>query len=122
MAAAPVGQPRNRKFVELKAPEMFKFTKPSQLVEGVLVRIEPTVVNQEGGHQSETLEYMVQMPNGDRLTFLGTNDLNKKIRAEYIGHWHRIRYERDDSSFVKPGQSAAKVFKVDVDPEKEPGY
>jgi hypothetical protein len=33
-----------------------------------------------------------------------------------------IRYETDDSSFQKPGQSAMKVFKVLVDDKVADGY
>jgi hypothetical protein len=33
-----------------------------------------------------------------------------------------IRYESDDASFQKPGQSPMKVFKVLVAKEKEPGF
>jgi hypothetical protein len=113
-------QPR-RKMRELKAPEMFKFTKQGQMIEGVLIRLEPVVVKNESGH-SETIEYTFRVANGERLTFLGTNDLNKKIQPEYIGYWHEVRYERDDDSFRKPGQSAAKIFKVTVAEEKEPGF
>ena len=65
---------------------------------------------------------MLQDDRGQRLTFLGTNDLDKKIQPAHIGHWLDIRYERDDTSFQKPGQSAAKVFKVLVSKEKEPGF
>jgi hypothetical protein len=65
---------------------------------------------------------MLQDDRGQRLTFLGTNDLDKKILPAHIGHWLEIRYERDDTSYQKPGQSAAKVFKVQVSKEKEPGF
>jgi len=37
-------------------------------------------------------------------------------------HLVEILYERDDSSFQKPGQSAMKVFKVLVSQEKQPGF
>lgn len=121
-AATPISKHR-RELVEAKAAEMFKFTRRGEELAGVLLQIEPTVVrNQQGGGESQTLEYMIQLENGDRATFLGTNDLNKKIQPAHIGHFLAIRYEADDSSFVKPGQSPAKVFKVLVSKEKEPGF
>lgn len=116
--ATPINRTK-REWVEAKAPEMFKFTQQGQELLGVLVNIEPITV---GESQTQTLEYTLKNENGDRVTFLGTNDLNKKIQAEHIGHMLGIRYERDDDSFKKPGQSAAKVFKVMVSKEKEPGY
>lgn len=118
-ASTPINRtPHRREFVEAKAAEMFKFTRPGQIVEGTLLSIEPITVKGE----SQTLEYMLQDERGERITFLGTNDLNKKIQPAHIGHFMAIRYERDDDSFTKPGQSAAKVFKVMVSKEKEPGF
>lgn len=121
MATAPVAQaagPQSvRRMVEVKAPEMYQFSKQGQEIEGVLINIEPTMVKDK-----QALEYMIGLPNGQRLTFLGTNDLNKKIHPGHIGHWMKIRYENDDNSFTKPGQSPAKVFKVLVGAEKEPGF
>jgi len=55
------------------------------------------------------------LENGERMTFLGTNDLNKKIFPAHLGHPMRIKYTNDDTSFQKAGQSAMKVFKVEVD-------
>jgi len=116
-AATPMNRPR-RNMQEVKAPEMFKFTKPGEQIAGVLVSIEPTRVNDK-----DAIEYMLVVNDrGDRMTFLGTNDLNKKIQPLQIGHWLDIRYEKDDNSFTKPGQSAAKVFKVQVSQTKEPGF
>jgi len=107
-----------REMVEAKAPEMIKFTRPGQEVAGVLVNLEPVTVKGD----SQTIEYTLQDESGERMTFLGTNDLNKKLRPDYIGHFIGIRYEKDDDSFTRPGQSAAKVFKVFVSKEKEPGF
>ncbi len=103
--------------LEAKAPEMFKFTKQGETLSGTLINIEPTIVKEKNA-----LEYMLQDDRGGRITFLGTNDLDKKIQPAHIGHWLDIRYERDDNSFTKPGQSAAKIFKVMVSKEKEPGF
>lgn len=121
MATIPA-TPIKREWVEAKAPEMFKFTRQGEELTGVLVNIEPTTVKNPEGGSSETIEYMLQDDRGERVTFLGTNDLNKKIRADHIGHCIAIKYERNDNSFTKPGQNAAKVFKVMVSKEKEPGF
>jgi len=117
----PTTMKPRREMVEAKAPEMFKFTKQGQEISGVLINLEPTVVKTDG-RESQTIEFMLRDDRGERVTFLGTNDLIKKIQPDHIGHFLTIRYERDDSSFTKPGQSAAKVFKVLVSKEKEPGF
>jgi hypothetical protein len=72
--------------------------------------------------RSKAVAQNVRRDAPERITFLGMNDLNKKIVPGHIGHWMDIRYERNDSSFVKPGQSPAKIFKVLVAKEKEPGF
>jgi hypothetical protein len=120
MATAPV-RPQEvrarREMQEVKAPEQFQFTKQGQAVSGILISIEPTLVKGK-----EAIEYMFQGENGERFTCLGTADLNKKIHPGHVGHWLEIRYENDDSSFQKPGQSAMKIFKVQVSKDKEPGF
>jgi hypothetical protein len=118
MATAPATpmKPR-REMVEVKAPEQFQFTKQGQTVSGILVSIEPVEIKGK-----PAIEYLFVRENGDRFTCLGTNDLNKKIHPGHIGYAMDIRYETDDSSFQKPGQSAMKVFKVLVSKEKEPGF
>ena|ERR1700726_2378352 len=118
MATAPATpiKPR-REMQEVKAPEQFQFTKLGQKAEGILISIEPVLVKGK-----EAMEYLFQAEGGARFTCLGTNDLNKKLHPGQIGHMIEIRYETDDSSFQKPGQSAMKVFKVLVSKEKEPGF
>jgi hypothetical protein len=127
MATQPVGGPQavrpRRELVEAKAPEMLKFVRQGQEIVGILINMEPiTVKGGNGQSGSQTIEYTILQENGDRATFLGTNDLNKKIHPGMIGHFLAIRYESDDDSFTKAGQSPAKVFKVLVSKEKEPGY
>jgi len=113
MATHPISQQKpRREMVEVKAPELIQFTKPGQAIEGFLRRIEPTLIKGK-----ETLEYLFENEDGFRCTCLGTADLNKKINPNHIGHWLQIRYERDDDSFQKAGQSAMKVFKVLVSKE-----
>jgi len=109
--------------VEATAPEMFQFTKEGQIISGVLISIEPTkITDKKTGDEKAAIEYMLANEKGERITFLGMNDLNKKIVPGHIGHSMDIRYERNDFSFVKPGQSPAKLFKVLVAKEKEPGF
>jgi hypothetical protein len=109
--ATPIGN-RRREMVEVKAPEQFQFTKPGQVLEGFLRQIEPTMIKGK-----EAIEYLFENEDGVRVTCLGTADLNKKINPNHIGHWIQIRYEKDDSSFQKEGQSPMKIFKVLVSKE-----
>jgi hypothetical protein len=116
-AATPISNRPRREMVESKAPEQFQFSKLGQKAEGILLSIEPALVKGK-----EALEYLFQAEGGGRFTCLGTNDLNKKLHPGMIGHMVEIRYENDDASFQKPGQSPMKVFKVLVSKEKEPGF
>ncbi len=113
----PTAVKPRREMQEAKAPDQFQFTKIGQTIAGVLISIEPTTVRDK-----QALEYMLVNETGDRLTFLGTADLNKKVLPGHIGHWMEIRYDNDDTTFQKPGQSAMKVFKVMVSKQKEPGW
>jgi hypothetical protein len=118
MATSPAGQPKpRREMQEVKAPDQFKFDKEGATLEGVFLSIEPKIVNEK-----QVNEYMFQLDNGERATCLGMADLDRKIEPKYLGHFMSIRYERDDGSFQKPGQSKMKVFKVTVDKNIAPGF
>lgn len=110
MATAPTTMKPRPEYERVKAPALFKFAKQGDTIEGGLSSIEPKEVNGK-----IVREFMFDLPNGDRVTCLGTNDLEKKIQAKHIGHPIRVRYTSDDDSFQKAGQSAMKVFEVDVD-------
>lgn len=115
--ATPISSKLRREMQEVKAPDQFSFTKQGQSATGILLSIEPVEVK---GKQA--IEYLFQAEGGGRFTCLGTADLDKKLNPQLIGHFVDIRYERDDASFQKPGQSAMKVFKVTASKEREPGY
>jgi hypothetical protein len=121
MATAPAVGPQDTKsrwtMKEVKAPEQFQFTKQGQIARGILLSIEPVAIKGK-----EALEYLFQAEGGSRFTCLGTADLNKKINPGHIGRMVQVRYETDDTSFQKPGQSAMKVFRVDASDEKAPGF
>lgn len=123
MATAPATPISNKpqdwrgKSQEVKAPEMVKFAKPGQTFEGVLLSIEPTVVNEK-----PSVEYLFEGENGYRFTFLETADLKKKIHPGLIGHWLTVRYEADNTEVQKQGQSAMKMFKVTKSEFKHPDF
>jgi hypothetical protein len=118
MSTQPVSQQRpRREMQEVKAPEQYKFSKLGATIEGVLTSIDQIEVNSK-----PTMEYMFTTENGDRITCLGTADLDKKIQPQHLGHFMTIRYESDDASFQKAGQSAMKRFKVLADKNITPGF
>lgn len=109
---------KRRQMEEVKAPEQMQFTKVGQLAAGILIAIEPVEIKNK-----QAMEYTFMAENGNgRFTCLGTADLNKKLMPAHIGHYCEVRYERDDDSFTKQGQSAMKIFKVTVAKELEPGF
>lgn len=116
-AMPPQTQKPRREMMEVKAPEQYKFAKVGATLEGILISIEPTIVNDK-----PTREYMFKLENGDRITCLETADLAKKISPDQLGHFVTIRYESDDASFQKAGQSAMKRFKVTASKTPEQGY
>ena len=117
-AIPQVGKPRREMGKELQAPDQFKWTRVGEICEGVLVSVEPKLVSGK-----TTPEYLFQRDDGTRFTMLALADLEKKIQPEHhVGYFLSIRYEKDDTSFQKEGQSAMKVFKVVPAKQKEPGY
>jgi len=124
MATAPSTPIRpRREMQEVKAPEQFQFTKQGSMVEGIFLNIEPKDITDKTTKQTKrVMEYMFQLENRERLTFLGSWDLDRKLNPDLIGHFVSVRYERDDDSFAKTGQNAAKIFKVVASKEKEPGF
>jgi hypothetical protein len=117
MATAPATPITRRQMTEVKAPERFTFTKLGQSVSGILLSIEPVIIKGK-----QTAEYLFQQDDGVRFTTLETADLAKKINPQMIGYFVAIRYERDDASFQKHGQSPMKIFKVEKNREKEAGF
>jgi hypothetical protein len=116
--ATPIQQKPRRDYQEVKAPAQFKFAKQGDELEGILVSIEPKMVNSKPVN-----EYMFLLDNGERATCLGMADLDKKIDPmRHLGHALKIRYESDDSSFQKKDQSPMKVFKVLADKNIAAGY
>jgi hypothetical protein len=73
-----------------------------------LLSIQPVKVNQ----------YLLRLDSGERVTFLGTYDLNRKIRPEHRGHAFMIHYEGEDNTVATQG-SPLRRFKVLVSKERE---
>jgi hypothetical protein len=109
--AGPVVQ--RREMQEVKAPEMFQFTRDNPRLEGVFLGL--SRVNVKG---KETTQYMVQDSDRNRFTFLATFDLARKIQPAHVGHWISVTYEGEDPD-IKTQGSPIRRFRLAVSKEKE---
>ena len=105
-----------REMCEVRAPEMFQFTKDNSRLEGVFLGISRVSVKGK-----ETTQYMIQDCEGNRFTFLATFDLARKIQPVHVGHWLSVMYEGEDPD-VKTQGSPMRRFRVAVSKEKEPEF
>jgi hypothetical protein len=101
-------------FTEIKAPKQIRFENPGDRIDGVLLAITSHTVKGK-----DTVQYMVEQKNGDRVTFLATWDLAQKITRKMVGHPLFVEFEGLHDSIEKDG-NRAKVFKVLVDWAEKP--
>jgi hypothetical protein len=105
-----------RNSVELEertGAEIFRFENAGDSLRGTLIDIE---VAEIGG--KPTTRYIFQDEDGNRtVSFLGTVDLNTKIRASDVGKRIEIRYGGKDPQ-TEAGKNAIKRFKVYVQKNK----
>jgi len=93
--------------IERTGPEIFRFDTPGDYLRGRLISIETTEI---GG--KSTLKYIVHDDEENRIfSFLGTVDLNRKIRPSDIGKVLEIRYGGTDRE-AGQGKNPIKRFKV----------
>jgi len=93
--------------VERTGPEIFKFETPGASLRGQLISIDSTEIDGK-----PTLRYIVKDGEDERLfSFLGTVDLNTKIRSSDVGKIIEVRYERNDTQ-AAAGKHPMKRFKV----------
>jgi len=93
--------------VERAGPAIFRFENPGDYIRGRLINIDTADI---GG--KPTLKYVLQDEADNRIvSFLGTVDLNTKIRRSDVGKMLEIRYERKDRH-ADEGKNAIKRFKV----------
>lgn len=105
-----------RELQEVRAPEMFQFTKDKPTLEGVYLGASRVTVKGK-----ETTQYMLQDLDKRRFTFLATYDLARKIQPEHVGHWMYICYEGEDSEKKTQG-SPMRKFRVAVGRDVEPEF
>src|SRR5262245_25730950 len=101
-------------FTEVKAPEQFRFEKPGDRVEGVLLAITSHTVKGK-----ETVQYTVAKKDTNKVTFLTTWDLLQKIDRKMLGYPIAVKFEKFHESIERNG-NRAKVFTVLVDWDAKP--
>ena len=100
---------------ERTGAEIFRFENAGDALTGTLLDIEEVEI---GGKQ--TVSYIFHDEDGGRtVSFLGTVDLNIKLRASDIGKRVQIRYGGKDPQ-TEAGKNAIKRFKVYVQKDKSP--
>jgi hypothetical protein len=101
-------KPQPTDLVERTGLEIFRFESPGDCLGGQLVNIETTDI---GG--KPTLKYIVRGDEGKLFSFLGTVDLNLKIRSSDVGKTLEIQYVGRETE-TEEGKNPIKRFKVFV--------
>jgi hypothetical protein len=101
-------------FTEVRAPEQFRFDKPGDSVEGVLLATTSHTVKGK-----KTIQYTVVRKEGNKVTFLATWDLLQKIDRKMLGYPISVKFEKHHDSIERNG-NRAKVFTVLVDWDAKP--
>jgi hypothetical protein len=95
-------------------PRFIQFVK-GEVVEGVLLGIERMQV---GGKPA--VRYTLMSDSGEMGAFIGTYQLNTKLRIEDKGHRVSILFVGEDQT-VKRGENYMKLFEVKVSKERVTG-
>jgi hypothetical protein len=102
--------------IERKDPKFVQFGD-GETVSGILVGIEKIDV---GGKPAA--RYTVQdLESKEMVSFLGTYQINAKLRREDVGHVVDVRCEGSDPKVARNGKPM-KLFKVLVSERTAPGY
>ncbi len=100
--------------METRGEPRFVQFNAGDVVEGVLMGIERmTVKDRATGRDRSAIRYTVAEGDGGTCAFLGTYQLNTKLRPSDRGHRVVIRCEGEDVT-VKRGENQMKVFDVQV--------
>jgi hypothetical protein len=99
--------------VERTGPEIFRFEKPGDYLRCRLIEIETADISGK-----PTIRYIVHDEEQKKVySFLGTVDLNTKIRASDVGKILEIRYGGTEAQ-TGIGKNPIKRFKVFVEKDK----
>jgi hypothetical protein len=113
--------PRPR-MVERKEPELIQFGD-GQVVEGILLSYRRTMIGDPkdaDGPKKPVIALLIREDDGNRVKIHATHDILQKIDARDTGCRVSIRYEGEDHSIRRNGNSM-KRFKVMVSEGTPPG-
>jgi hypothetical protein len=110
----PMQKPQPTDMVERTGPEIFRFEGAGDYLRGQLVDIETADIAGK-----PTLKYIVRDEENESqlLSFLGTVDLNQKIRSSDVGKVIEVQYIGKDTETAE-GKNPIKRFKVFVQKDK----
>ena len=91
-------------------PQFVQF-KAGDTLEGILTSVERIKVHDKG-----TVRYTIDDGRGVLFSFLGTYQLNTKLRVDDVGHWVKVHYVGEDTN-VRRGDNNMRVFEVSVSDE-----
>lgn len=91
--------------IERQEPRFVRFTA-GDVVEGVLVGLSRQSV---GGKAA--IRYTVEDADGEMVAFIGTHQINQRLRPTDVGHKVEIRCVGEDT-MVRRGDNCMKVFEV----------
>lgn len=107
---------------EQREPKFISFGKDGvregATLEGVFLRID-SITNKDGKKMPRLVFAEGEVHDGhfestgDQFAFLATYDLAQKLRTDHVGHFVRIRYEGEDASVGREGNSM-KRFRVET--------
>jgi hypothetical protein len=97
--------------MEVREEPKFVQFSTGDVIEGLLLNIDRIKVK-----DNAAIRYTVQQDDGQSVSFLGTHQLNTKLRTTDRGHRIEITCEGEDT-MVKRGDNCMKVFDVKVSKE-----
>lgn len=104
--------------VERPDPKFVQFAE-GEMIEGILLSIETIRVGQPPKNASKyTVE---EWDTGEVLQFLGTYQIDTKLRPQDLGHKIWVKCEGSDSNVTRNGRPM-KLFRVGVSDQAVPGF
>jgi len=107
---------QKREMVERLAPELYRFEKVGEQVDGWLISADSVeITDKHTQEKKRVLQYLIEADAlGRRVQILATYDLARKIRREDVGRYIVITYMGENQQ-VKKGDNFLKEFRVEVE-------
>jgi hypothetical protein len=110
IADAKESRASGRKMVERKAPILFEFKAPGDLLEGELLSVDKIKITDRDTKQPKLVMQYTFVGESDTFKCLGTYDLNTKLRPSDVGLWVEIVFMEVDAS-----KNNMRVFSVKIE-------